>query len=235
METIQVLNDENQKWEVSIGSQALGLLERKGIEGDEKNRILNEACEILGNCGDPKKKENNVTGLAIGYVQSGKTLSFTTVAALASQNGFNIIIIIDGSTTKLVDQTTKRLEGDLEIYSRTDVSWSLFKNPKKNQVNEICGSMEDGIFNETPVLILTVMKNITHLKNLNELFDSNRIKTIKPNVLIIDDEADQASLNTKAKSKLENEVSAIYNSIRNLRSKITKNTYLQYIHLKVLC
>ena len=88
--------------------------------------------------------------------------------------------------------------------------------------------MEDGLFNETPVLILTVMKNITHLKNLNELFDSNRIKTIKPNVLIIDDEADQASLNTKAKSKLENEVSAIYNSIRNLRSKITKNTYLQY-------
>ena len=228
METIRVIKDKSLKWEVSIGSQALNLLERKGITGKEKDNVLSEAIDVLGNCGDPRKEENKTTGLAIGYVQSGKTLSFTTVSALASQNGFNAIIIIAGSTTKLVDQTTKRLIDDLGIENRSEVAWNLFKNPKKNQINEICGRMEEGLFNDKPVLLITVMKNITHLKNLNALFDSSKLKSLKLKVLIIDDEADQASLNTRASNQLENDASAIYDSIKNFRQKIKNHTYLQY-------
>tara|TARA_B110000503_G_scaffold143622_1_gene246413 strand:- start:1508 stop:3646 length:2139 start_codon:yes stop_codon:yes gene_type:complete len=228
MEKIRVLTEESVTWNVSIGNQAINLLERKGLKGDEKGKVLNEACDILGNCGDPSKEENSITGLAIGYVQSGKTLSFTTVAALASENKFNAILIIAGSTTKLVDQTSKRLERDLDIYKRSEISWKLFKNPKKNQEDKIYGDMEVGLFNDKPILLITVMKNISHLKNLNYLFDSKRLKSLNLKVLIIDDEADQASLNTKANTDLENDVSAIYNSITNLRKKIKNHTYLQY-------
>ena len=85
METIRVIKDKSLKWEVSIGSQALNLLERKGITGKEKDNVLSEAIDVLGNCGDPRKEENKTTGLAIGYVQSGKTLSFTTVSASISK------------------------------------------------------------------------------------------------------------------------------------------------------
>ena len=137
MEKIRVIREKNLDWQVSIGTQALNLLERKGIKGTERENVLNEACDVLGNCGNPNNEENSKTGLAIGYVQSGKTLSFTTVSALAAQNGFNAIIIIAGSTTKLVDQTTKRLKNDLDIYSRSEISWNLFKNPKKTQIDEI--------------------------------------------------------------------------------------------------
>ena len=228
MEKIKVIRNKGDKWDVSIGTQALDLLERKGIKGKEKDSILSEACDILRNCGNPINKENDVTGLAIGYVQSGKTLSFTTVSALASQNAFNAIVIIAGSTTKLVDQTTYRLASDLEIDSRSDISWNLFKNPKKNQIKEISGSMEEGLFEDKPVLLITVMKNIKHLNNLNALFETNQIKSLNLKVLIIDDEADQASLNTKASSSLEDEASAIYDSLKRLRRKIKNHTYLQY-------
>ena len=227
MEKIKVINNSHE-WDVSIGNQALDLLERKKIKGKEKDKILSEACDILGNCGNPSNEENKTTGLTIGYVQSGKTLSFTTVSALAAQNNFNAIIIIAGSTTKLVDQTTDRLASDLNIDSRSDISWNLFKNPKKNQIKEISGSMEEGLFDDNPVLLITVMKNIKHLNNLNSLFDSNQLKTLNLKVLIIDDEADQASLNTKASSNLEEEASAIYDSLKRLRKKIKNHTYLQY-------
>lgn len=228
METIRVIKDKDLKWSVSVGSQALDLLDRKGIKGIEKDNVLSEAVDVLGNCGDPRKEENKTTGLAIGYVQSGKTLSFTTVSALASQNGFNAIIIIAGSTTKLVDQTTERLTDDLGIENRSEIAWNLFKNPKKNQINEISSRMEEGLFNDKPVLLITVMKNIAHLNNLNTLFDSPKLKSLQLKVLIIDDEADQASLNTRANSELENDASAIYDSIKYLRKKIKNHTYLQY-------
>ena len=228
MEKIRVIREKNLDWEVSIGTQALNLLERKGIKGTERENVLNEACDVLGNCGNPNNQENSKTGLAIGYVQSGKTLSFTTVSALASQNGFNAIIIVAGSTTKLVDQTTKRLKNDLDIYSRSEISWNLFKNPKKNQIDEISGTMEEGLFKEKPVLLITVMKNISHLKNLNALFDSTRVKSLNLKVLIIDDEADQASLNTKASKKNEDEASATYDLLKKIRNNITNHTYLQY-------
>ena len=229
IDKIHVLTEKNVTWNVSVGNQAISLLQRKGLKGDEKEKVLNEACDILGNCGDPSKDENSITGLAIGYVQSGKTLSFTTVSALAVENGFNAVIIIAGSTTKLVDQTTKRLEGDLNIYTRSEVSWKLFKNPKKNQEDKIFGDMEVGLFNDKPALLITVMKNISHLKHLNDLFDSKKIKSLDLKVLIIDDEADQASLNTKAYTDIDNEVSAIYNSITNLRNKIKNHTYPEHL------
>lgn len=228
MEKIHVIKENKFEWEVSIGTQAIDLLERKGIKGAERENVLNEACDVLGNCGNPINNENSKTGLAIGYVQSGKTLSFTTVSALASQNGFNAIIIIAGSTTKLVDQTTERLKNDLEVYSRSEISWNLFKNPKKNQVNEISGVMEEGLFKEKPVLLITVMKNIIHLKNLNSLLSSSKIKSLNLKVLIIDDEADQASLNTKASKKNEDEASATYDSLKKIRNNIKNHTYLQY-------
>ena len=228
MEKIRVIREKKSAWEVSIGAQAISLLDRKGIKGTERDNVLNEACDVLGNCGNPINQENSKTGLAIGYVQSGKTLSFTTVSALASQNGFNAIIIIAGSTVKLVDQTTKRLKDDLDIYSSSDISWNLFKNPTKSQKDEISGTLEEGLFNEKPVLLITVMKNISHLKNLNSLLDSPIIKSLNLKVLIIDDEADQASLNTKASKKNEEDASAIYDSLKKIRSNLKNHTYLQY-------
>ena len=155
-------------------------------------------------------------------------MSFTTLAALASQNGFNVIIIIAESTTKLVDQTTIRLENDLDINNKSEISWKLHKNPKTNKIEEILCDMEEGLFDDKPVLLITVMKNTTHLKNLKSIFVSSKIKQCDFKVLIIDDEADQASLNTQANKKNELNISSTYRILREIRSSLNNHTYLQY-------
>jgi len=228
MEQIKILKSGNDKtWQVHIGKVALDMLNKKGLDIKTRDIILNQTVEILQNCGDPNNLNNDETGLVIGYVQSGKTMSFTTLSALAAQNGFNVIIVIAGTTTSLVDQTHKRLADDLDINVSSEISWKTYKNPTKDDRNYIIGDLKPGILNDNPVILITVMKNTSHLKNLNMLFGSGiDVKNCK--VLIIDDEADQASLNTKAKAENEYNVSTIYSHIRKMKKIFTNHTYVQY-------
>ena len=228
MEEIKLSNSKRSgNWRANIGEVALNLLEKKGLSSEECNNVLNESIDILENCGNPENETNSKTGLVIGYVQSGKTLSFTTLAALAAQNGFNIIIVIAGITDELVKQTNNRLAEDLNVNISVDVSWKQYTNPHKDDRKVIISDLKPGILNENPVVLITVMKNSTHLSNLNKLF-SEEFDNSKNRVLIIDDEADQASLNTKAKKNSEIDVSKIYSLIRKMKSIFTNHTYVQY-------
>ena len=200
MEHIKINSSKNYKnnWQANVGEVAIELLNRKKLDDNTKESVLSQATEILESCGNPAELKCDVTGLVVGYVQSGKTLSFTTLSALASQNGFNVIIIIAGTTTSLVDQTYSRLSEDLQTNISTEVSWKTYKNPSTINREEIKVDLESGILNRNPVLLITVMKNSTHLNNLIKLFSSGGLELLTLKVLIIDDEADQASLNTKA-------------------------------------
>ena len=88
------------------------------------NKVSDESSEILSKCIDPKKnnlEKNNSTGLVIGQVQSGKTLSMTAVTAMAKDNGFGIVIVMSGNVTTLSSQTAERFEVFLEFKSPHDV------------------------------------------------------------------------------------------------------------------
>src|SRR4030095_1609212 len=82
-------------------------------------------------CGNQTASTNSETGIVIGYVQSGKTLSFTTLAALARDNNYQIVIIIGGTSINLLEQSTSRVRKDLRIESRYgfEQKWTLIKNP----------------------------------------------------------------------------------------------------------
>ena len=79
---------------------------------EEIDRIKNSTVNILKNCISPvfenEQNEQN-TGLVLGYVQSGKTLSFTSLISLASDNNYKIVVVIAGTTNILLDQTNDRL------------------------------------------------------------------------------------------------------------------------------
>ncbi len=228
MEQINILKSDNHKnWGVNIGQVALNMLNKKGLDINTRDKILNQTVDILKNCGDPSNVKNDDTGLVIGYVQSGKTMSFTTLSALAAQNGFNVIIVIAGTTTTLVNQTHTRLAEDLDINVCSDVSWKTYKNPTREDRNLIISDLKPGILNNNPVVLITVMKNTSHLNNLNLLFGSV-IDVDNCKALIIDDEADQASLNTKAKEGNEYNVSTIYSHIRKMKKIFSNHTYVQY-------
>ena len=202
------------------------------LDKDERENLLSSSKKILENCIPPiinngKHKFNDTTGLVFGYVQSGKTLSFTSVMALAQDNDYRVAILIAGRTNLLLSQNTERLTNDIgdnrDISVITNVSdFGFVKNIEK-KLNNPKGKL----------LIITVLKHQTHIENLANLFNDFKLKSSLYNksILIFDDESDQASLNTQANSNvLKNTTneSAIFSSIKSLRGAIPNHSYIQY-------
>ena len=99
-----------------IGQRYIELMGRIGRKLDDEERATSqkETVSILEHCGDPNSdKVHSITELVVGYVQSGKTMSFTLLSALAHDNGFRVIIYFTGNKNNLLDQTTERLKKDL--------------------------------------------------------------------------------------------------------------------------
>lgn len=241
-------NNTNGEWEPFVGDDTIELLRSKGFANVDKTpnesgeRVLNETYRIMQVCGNPNNPTNNETGIVIGYVQSGKTLSFTTLTALARDNNYQIVIVIAGVSTNLVNQSTQRLSNDLRLNTRFDRKWSLLQNPSRTQDAEIIetalAQWADPTFpkDRCRTLLITVMKNTSHLNNLVGILQGQNLQGVP--TLIIDDEGDQASLNTRARwaarqgieveNLTENQVSTIYRRISALRSVFPHHTFLQY-------
>lgn len=196
-------------------------------------KLKEEAIKVLSRCLDPKAETTqNTTSLAVGYVQSGKTLSFTILSALASDNGFRIIIYLAGTKNNLLTQTTDRLKKDLITCAPNRTWYKPFENPSKEDVDQMCRILKT----DDSTILITVLKHHVQLGKLSEIFSIPEMKNRlgKKGVLIIDDEADQASLNGYAykNSKSEDwetdEFTTTYSSILSLRSNLPNHSYVQY-------
>ena len=222
---------------VQIGEKTTELLNRINISPEEKDVLTNETVSVLKNCTDPKSVvPQTTTNLVVGYVQSGKTMSFTLLSALASDNGFRVIIYFAGTKNNLLDQTTKRLRKDLINSGKNNSKYKLHENPTAEDERKICNELQ---MSTKPTVLITVLKHYDHLGKLADILNGTQIKRILENqgVIIIDDEADQASLNGYAlkNSKkddsedwIEDEETATYRSILKLRSVLPNHTYIQY-------
>ncbi|MDN3575658.1 Z1 domain-containing protein [Chitinimonas viridis] len=194
--------------------------------------ILHEAQRILGRCLPPGNiEEDPETGLVVGYVQSGKTLSFETVIALARDNGYGMIIVLAGTKNNLRDQSEERLKKDLGIDDGGD-HWYHLSNPTTSAKNQIETRLQAWQKKSTKkALLITVLKHGGRIEDLAKVLAKLDLSCVPS--LIIDDESDQASLNTKAariKAGLAaiNEVSTTYKSILTLRAVLPHHSYLQY-------
>jgi Z1 domain len=220
------------KWNPVQGEQATGVAKRTGLEGLARQALIDSAARILGGGVNPKAIQGEATGLVVGYVQSGKTLSFTTVIGLARDNGFPIVILVAGNKDNLLTQSHKRLARDLDVDGGDGLpAWIMEKNPrvqdsqyeqllKRTIANWNDKTRDD---DEKPTLLLTVLKQNHRLSALTGLLSKMDLKGVP--ALIIDDEADQASLNTKVN---EGEESTTYTRICELRDALPCHTFLQY-------
>ena len=164
----------------------------------------------------------------IGYVQSGKTMSFTTVAALARDNGFQIVIVIAGISKPLFAQSTERLQTDLRLNARPDRKWQHFSNPTPDDHRAVSSALADWTDatvpdNERQTVLITVMKNHRHLVDLVELLQKLDLRRVP--TLVVDDEADQAGLNTLVR---RGDQSTTYRRLVELRHSLASHTFLQY-------
>jgi hypothetical protein len=230
-------------WQATSGIQMKALLvKQSGFSPEAKDDLERETKEIIGMCGSPVASTNADTGLVIGYVQSGKTLSFTSLIAMARDNNFQILVVLAGISNILVDQSDERLLQDLQVAGANLGQWRTLKNPvnKPKDKANILATVNEWRDTDLPVeqkrtLLITVMKNPHHLKNLVSLFHELRFKLSGVPVLIVDDEADQASMNTEAAKNVKRVIkgetekqSTIYSLILALKAAIPHHTLVQY-------
>tara|TARA_R110002012_G_scaffold319821_1_gene541456 strand:- start:2362 stop:4593 length:2232 start_codon:yes stop_codon:yes gene_type:complete len=231
-------------WSPVEGPEVGDLLDRTFPTDPGARRSLAEASRaILARCAEPAPSTRSASeaGLAVGYVQSGKTLSFTTVAALAKDNGYAMVILIGGTSLYLLGQTEGRLTNDLALEEKR--TWLHVRGPRSGiseaqrnadvqTIQSTLDEWEDDDFDadECRTVIVTVMKHAGNLSTLAKMIERLRIPSAP--VLIIDDEADQASLDGNAGSPKKPTVTKTYAAISELRDAVrlggANHTFLQY-------
>lgn len=217
-------------WTPIVGPEATEFLQN-ATPAEARDSIRDSAISILAKGTPPTTPDGQETGLVVGYVQSGKTMSFETVVALARDNAFPVVIVVAGTSTNLLEQSRGRLQRDLRLDDpRRERRWVQLQNPKDDDstVQAIRDVLEDWRNPSTPeefkrTVLITVLKNHKRLQNVTDLL--NAVGMQSSPVLIIDDEADQVSLNTAV---AQGQQSTTYRRLMELRSQLQNHTYLQY-------
>lgn len=201
----------------------------KNFSNDSIKSIEKSSFEILKNLSMDTNESGSVKGLVVGNVQSGKTANMAALMAMAADNGFNYFIIFSGVIENLRQQTANRLYGDMNTGNNSHLHWHQVDNPSLKSKLPEHDISNFNLSEDAKHRYFTVcLKNSTRLNSLIKwLFeDENKAKQLK--VLVIDDEADQASVNTK---KIEEEDQTAINRLilRLVNTKLVKGmNYIAY-------
>ena len=95
------------------GPVTMSLVDGLDWSEEAKEKLLSSSSQILAKGIVEAQSDGRTTGLVVGYVQSGKTMSFSTVLALAADNNFQLAIVFAGITNQLLQQTSERLSDEL--------------------------------------------------------------------------------------------------------------------------
>lgn len=208
--------------EINLGLEALRLdqyFETSGhLDLKARSKIWSSAQRIL-NRGPLQSGNSGATGLALGFVQSGKTTSITALIAAAADEGYRVVIALLGVTNLLLHQNQSRIDSALGLSSRNDFRWVTEANPSGARKSK---QIEDWLERGRTVFV-PVLKHAGRIDRLSDVL--GRINMAGFPVLIIDDEADQASLNVENNSKT---LSRTYQAITVLRETLPVNFYVQY-------
>ena len=135
--------------------------------------IKETSRSILCKCVKPKYSKNgriSETGLVIGYVQSGKTLSFTSVISMAADNDYRVVVVLAGRDNLLLDQTDERLKKDLGK-DKNRKKYAFFSNPRADSSNDILNKLGNS---RKPTVVITILKHQLYLNDLADIFNSPR-------------------------------------------------------------
>jgi hypothetical protein len=209
------------------------------------DRVSDEILDLLGNPAETDHWKRR--GLVVGDVQSGKTAAYTALTCKAGDAGYRLIILMTGTLESLRRQTQERMD---EGFVGLDSSGELTKirTSRSVGVGLINGSKAAGVFTsrlsdfnksllntlgfrldgfQVPVLVV-IKKNKSILQNLEKWladFNAGPDGKINAPVLVIDDEADNASVNTR---RDDQDPAEINRRIRSLLAKFTHSSYVGF-------
>lgn len=214
------------------------LQEIKRWPRDTVGTIDNTTNDILKSIGNPKSTEIfDKRGLVLGHVQSGKTANFTGLINKAFDVGYKLVIVLAGMHNDLRSQTQLRLErevvGTVDRITGEKQGVALIKTGG-TQIETWTTVQDDistnnaiGIKNLDKPVLLVVKKQKDVLPKLIDLLrNSIKHSEMRPPVLIVDDEADQASVDASGKNT--DDPSKINQLIRELLSLFNQKSYIGY-------
>lgn len=237
-------------------------LNRKGFSAPVIRRLDEITDEILGRLEDPQRQGSwDRRGMVVGHVQSGKTANYAGLINKALDAGYKIIIVLAGIHNSLRSQTQLRLDQDVRGYD-SQISRTVDQSApgigvgtidRRCVVHSLTDSTEGGDFNArravnfTPggdPVILVVKKNARVLRTVmnwlrsyataNDEDGHDRVVKDMP-LLLIDDEADNASVDGRSSPRDENGVpieeldpTTINRLIRQILKSFEKKAYVGY-------
>lgn len=189
-----------------------------GSLADVVDEIDRASTKVVAHFSDPGVHRLKKKGLVVGYVQSGKTANYTAVMAKAADAGYRLFIVLSGIHNNLRRQTQVRINQDLGVKN-----WFMLTDDESD-----FGKVKNGsaLMNGRTHMIAVVKKNPTRLKNLRDwLRDVDEAALARTPVLILDDEADQATPNSKA---ARDELSKINALLREIWAAVPTGCYVGY-------
>lgn len=213
------------------------------------DKVSDEIVDLLG---DPECKESfQRRGLVLGDVQSGKTANYTAICNKAADTGYRIIIVLAGMMENLRQQTQSRLDAEFsgrksEYYLDPNAGQekncpvgvgryqaggiqkriAAFTSVSKDFDSNVLKSNDLNLQSVSDPVLLVVKKNKRILNNLISWLSKSCNETtgkIMLPMLLIDDEADNASVNTRRE---EDSPAAINACIRKLLNEFYQASYL---------
>jgi hypothetical protein len=158
-------------------------------------------------------------GMLLGKIQSGKTRAFLGVIACAFDRGFDIAIVLTKGTKTLASQTVKRIGRDFKEFIDNDeiILFDIMSAPERLTKAELRRKM-----------ILVAKKQVHNLARIQTLFDEKYPELKVRRVLLVDDEADMASVRfTKKKGEDDLDQGTIANQMDQLRRSLRGIVFLQ--------
>lgn len=164
----------------------------RALGADAAKRVDEASSKVVAMLDDPNRPGFASKGLVVGHVQSGKTSNFTAVIAKAADAGYKVFIVLSGVHNALRRQTQLRLIRDL--VEPNAAKWHQITTPERDFVPP--PNAPSFLAGKDQRVLLVVKKNAVVLKKLHKWLSSARQYLDVP-TLIVDDEADQATVATK--------------------------------------
>ena len=227
------------------------LLVSKDFSGHVLATLDDVTDRILGFLENPARPGRwDRRGMVVGHVQSGKTANYTGLVCKAADAGYKVIVIIAGIHNNLRNQTQRRtdegfvgFDSTSNLLRKTLPSQTVvgvgrfdfrrrpaaFTTSQRDFNKTIADSVGVPLQNLVEPAVFVIKKNTNTLRNLIEWLTAHNAQrgtsTIREAMLLIDDEADNASINIRHRQE---EVSRINGQIRELLQLFDRSCYVGY-------
>jgi hypothetical protein len=202
--------------------------------------IDEDTDNVMSNLSNPFEERFERYGMVVGHVQSGKTGNYSALISKAADAGYRFIVVIAGGLNNLRNQTQERINESFigrdgasvigvgnysgTLRGKTPVSLTTAKTDFKASDANRAKQGLDLDMGDRPI-ILVLKKNTRTLTNVIEWLKSHYQEEVKEHaMLLIDDESDYASINTRE----DNDPTAINKKIRELLILFRKKAYVAY-------